>query len=168
MRFQGFTSLALAAMFALPLSATTESRPRTRTEIANRAPMSAESVVDAMNRERAARGLAPLRLNARLNAAAQDRARDMFAKHYFEHVSPDGIDPFSWVDREGYDYTVIGENLATGYGTATSVVDGWMDSPGHRENILERDFRDVGIAIAAGSPQPPYGGPLVVAVYGAQ
>src|SRR5205809_7384891 len=55
-----------------------------------------KAVVDDMNRERAARGLEPLRINPRLSQAAGDRATDMFSKHYFQHVSPDGISPFSW------------------------------------------------------------------------
>ena len=60
-----------------------------------------DALVVAMNRERAAAGLGPLRLNAALSAAAEDRMRDMFAKHYFEHVSPDGIDPFTWAEKRG-------------------------------------------------------------------
>src|SRR5438132_12937111 len=77
------------------------------------------SVVDAlvadMNRERAAQGLGPLHLNQKLTLAASDRINDMFNKHYFNHVSPDGINPFTWVDKRGYDNRLIGENLAVGY-----------------------------------------------------
>lgn len=122
--------------------------------------------VDAMNRERLARGEKPLRLNAQLCAAANDRVRDMFAQHYFEHIAPDGTEPFVWVEREGYDYTEIGENLAVGYRGAESVVDGWMHSPGHRANILNKEFDEVGVAVAPGSPAARYHGPLVVAMYG--
>jgi uncharacterized protein YkwD len=120
-----------------------------------------------MNRERAARGLAPLRLNERLCAAARDRIADMFTKRYFAHNSPDGIDPFSWIMRHGYRYLFAGENLATGY-SGTSVVDGWMHSPGHRRNILGADYTEVGIAIADGSPMRGYRGPTVVALYGSR
>ncbi len=126
----------------------------------------AEALIAAMNRERAALGLPPLRANQELSLAARDRIGDMFAKHYFSHVSPDGIDPFTWADRRGYDYTEIGENLAVGYRSAGGVVDGWMQSPGHRANILKADFDEVGIAVAAGSPTRPYAGPTVVALYG--
>ena len=125
-----------------------------------------ESLVDAMNRERAAHGLRPLRLNRQLSLAAGDRIGDMFAKHYFDHVSPDGINPFTWVDKRGYDYSEVGENLAVGYRQAGWVVDGWMHSPGHRANILKADFDDVGVAIAPGSPTRRYAGPTVVAIYG--
>ena len=129
------------------------------------APHSQREILEAMNRERAAHGLGPLRLNAALSEAAGDRIDDMFTKRYFAHVSPDGVQPFVWAARRGYRYRLIGENLAVGYG-GTRVVDGWMKSPGHRENILQRGFDEVGIAIAAGAPQRGYKGPTVVAMYG--
>lgn len=141
----------------------------TRTTASRPAPVVARTaagvLVDAMNRQRAAHGLGPLRLDTKLSQAAGDRIGDMFAKRYFAHVSPDGIDPFDWVRGRGYRYRLIGENLAVGYAGA-AVVDGWMRSPGHRENILHRGFDEVGIAIADGSPRRGYKGPTVVAIYG--
>ena len=131
------------------------------------APSSVEAILDAMNRERAAHGLGPLRLNTALSEAAGDRIEDMFAKRYFAHVSPDGLDPFLWATRRGYRYRLIGENLAVGF-AGRRVVDGWMRSPGHRENILQRGFDEVGIAVAPGAPQRGYKGPTVVAMYGRQ
>ena len=128
--------------------------------------LSAEGLVGEMNRERAAAGLGPLRLNAALSAAADDRMHDMFAKHYFEHISPDGIDPFTWAERRGYDYREIGENLAVGYPRASDVVDGWMHSDGHRANILGAGYDEIGIAIADGAPRSSFRGPTVVALYG--
>jgi uncharacterized protein YkwD len=122
------------------------------------------TILAAMNRERAQRGLVPLRLNERLSLAATDRIGDMFAKNYFAHVSPDGIEPFVWATERGYRYRLIGENLAVGF-RGTAVVDGWMDSPGHRANILQRSFDEVGIAVADGSPRRGYRGPTVVAMY---
>jgi uncharacterized protein YkwD len=123
------------------------------------------SIISAMNRERAAYGLPPLRVNIELTEAASDRIGDLFAQHYFAHVSPQGLQPFVWAERRGYDYRAMGENLATGY-SAQEVVDGWMHSPGHRANILGRDFNEVGVAIAPGSPVRAEGGPTVVALYG--
>ena len=117
-----------------------------------------------MNRERAAKGLRPLRLNGTLSAAAGDRVGDMLAKRYFDHVSPDGVQPFVWAKRRGYDYRTIGENLAVGY-RGTAVVNGWMNSPGHRANILGRAFDEVGIAISDRAPVRGYTGPVVVALY---
>jgi len=142
-------------------------RPAKASAVAARPATSFESdVVKAMNRERAAHGLAPLDLNARLEAAADDRIADMFEKHYFSHVSPDGIQPWNWVDQRGYDYREVGENLALGYRSADSVVDGWMHSPGHRANVLGAHFREVGVAVVDSSPTTGYRGPTVVAIYG--
>lgn len=126
-----------------------------------------DTILEAMNRERTARGLRPLRMNAQLSAAAGDRVRDMFAKRYFDHVAPDGLEPFVWATNRGYRYRIIGENLALGF-RGTAVVDGWMRSRGHRENILQQRFDEVGIAIADGAPQRGYRGPLVVAMYGSR
>lgn len=128
--------------------------------------ISAEGLIEAMNRERAAAGLPPLRLSEKLCAAADDRMHDMFTKHYFEHVSPDGIDPFTWAEKRGYDYREIGENLAVGYPRASDVVDGWMHSEGHRKNVMGRDYEEIGISISDGAPKRPFAGPTVVALYG--
>jgi uncharacterized protein YkwD len=169
-RFQSFTALALAFALIVTPSTFAENRSTRRTNsaqgrVATSVTNGVESILEAMNRERTARGLVPLRLNSRLSEAAQDRVGDMFSKRYFAHVSPDGINPFHWVRRRGYRYRLIGENLAVGF-RGTRVVDGWMHSPGHRANILERGFNEVGIAVANGSPQRGYKGPLVVAMYG--
>ena len=177
--------VALIALFAiaLPPSAIAENRNRERTSLERMAaelearlgrPQSvgtqvtsaAEVILAAMNRERTARGLRPLRLNQKLSLAANDRIGDMFSKRYFAHVAPDGLQPFTWARQRGYRYRLIGENLAVGY-RGRSVVDGWMNSRGHRENILQRGFDEVGIAIADGAPQRGYRGPTVVAMYGA-
>lgn len=131
-------------------------------------PISAQSVLDAMNTERRARGLAPLRLDARLNAAAADRARDMFDQRYFDHVAPDGTQPFTWVRHRSYRYSTVGENLAQGYRSARATVDGWMRSPGHRANLLGRSFADAGIAIVRGSPDGRTNGYTVVALYASE
>src|SRR4051794_502601 len=76
------------------------------------------AIIDAMNRERVAHGLAPLEVNLRLEAAADDRIADMLDKRYFSHVSPDGIQPWNRVDQRGYNYREVGENLALGYRSA--------------------------------------------------
>jgi uncharacterized protein YkwD len=141
---------------AAPLIAFHETRPNTM----------ASALVDEMNRERATYGLPPLRVNDELSAAALDRVDDMFAKHYFGHISPDGIKPWTWADKEGYDYREFGENLAVGYRTPHAVVDGWMHSPEHRKNVLSKNFDEVGVAIAPESPERRFNGPTVVAIYG--
>lgn len=156
--------IALIAI-ALPPSAIAENRSRERTSLATHVTSGAEVILAAMNRERTARGLRPLRLNQKLSLAARDRIGDMFGKRYFAHVAPDGLQPFTWALQRGYRYRLIGENLAVGY-RGRSVVDGWMSSRPHRENILQRGFDEVGIAIADGAPQRGYRGPTVVAMYG--
>ena len=146
----------------------TEERPRSVVRAPQEAPStSAQVILAAMNEERVSRGLRPLRMNAALSAAAGDRVSDMFAKHYFDHVAPDGLEPFHWVEQRGYRYRLIGENLALGF-RGVAVVDGWMRSPGHRENLLHRGFDEVGIAVGNGSPQRGYKAPLVVAMYGSR
>src|SRR5262245_46290213 len=110
MRFRRLTALAIAFALRAPLFAVDETTP----------PMAA-AVVEQMNCERAAHGLKPLKINEELRAAALDRIDDMFAKHYFSHTSPDGIQPWEWADKRGYDYRQFGENLAVGYPTAEAV-----------------------------------------------
>jgi uncharacterized protein YkwD len=108
-------------------------------------------VLGLMNAQRERRGLRPLKLNRKLNAAAEDRLRDMFEHRYFGHVAPDGTQPAASVRRHGYDFTGMGENLATGQRGAREVIDQWMRSRGHRATLLGK-FEDAGIAVAAGSP----------------
>ena len=169
MKIKKLTPLVVALGLAAPLSLFAETRALRRTERVLDARSSIEEAVIAqMNRERAANGLQLLRVNLQLALAAEDRIHDLFARHYFNHVSPDGMQPFVWAQRRGYDYSVIGENLATGYPTASSVVDGWMHSPAHRANILGRDFDEVGVAVADGSPVSEYGGPTYVVLYGSR
>ena len=184
--FQRLTAVAVAFALTLAPSTFAEKRSSVRTQLeadmervfgkprsapAPRASVgvgvstAADVLVEAMNRERAMHGLGPLRLNPTLSRAAADRIDDMFAKRYFDHVSPDGVEPFVWATKRGYRYRLIGENLAVGY-RGTAVVDGWMRSPGHRENILTPGFDEVGVAIADGSPRRGYKGPTVVAMYG--
>ncbi len=151
----------LAFAIALPLSAFRETRRPERT-----AEGMADAVVQAMNRERIAYGLPPLRISNRLSEAAHDRIDDMFSKHYFHHVAPDGTPPWKWVSHHGYRYRELGENLAIGYKTPGGIVDGWMNSPGHRANVLGAHFHDVGVAVAPGSPTREFDGPTVVALYG--
>lgn len=127
--------------------------------------ISAAAILAEMNQQRQRQGLGPLRLNGRLNLAASDRVRDMFDQRYFDHVSPDGTQPFVWARHRGYRYSTIGENLAEGQRSAREVVNGWMNSPGHRANVLGSSFQDCGLAIAQGSPTGRTRGYTFVALY---
>jgi uncharacterized protein YkwD len=127
--------------------------------------ISAQAILDEMNVHRRRHGLGPLSLNGKLSLAASDRVHDMFEQGYFDHVSPDGTQPFVWARHRGYRYATIGENLAEGQRSAREVVNGWMRSPGHRANILGSSFEDCGLAIAQGSPTGRTRGYTFVALY---
>ena len=110
------------------------------------------------NRDRAARGLPPLRENGRLRAAAVAHARDMVRDRYFAHERPGGADMATRILDTGYASRRVwslGENIAWGSGTlatADEIHRAWMASAGHRANILRRQFREVGFGIALGVP----------------
>lgn len=101
--------------------------------------------IQAINNERAAVGCAPLTAETRLMQAAQDHTRDMLVLDFFSHTSPNGDTPADRVAATGYRYRTMGENIAAGYGSIASVMDGWMDSEGHRDNILNCRFTEVGV-----------------------
>ncbi len=128
----------------------------------------ATALLDAMNRERTARGLEPLRLSRRLSLAAGDRLAEMLEQHYFAHVSPDGRVPFEVIEERGYDFRKAGENLASGFASAKLVVAAWMRSPGHRDNLLSPSFEAVGIAVSDAAPTDEMRGHTFVALYGAE
>jgi hypothetical protein len=119
------------------------------------------------NQQRAANGLPALRLEAKLNQSAGLKAANMFAENYWAHVSPSGIQPWYWFTQVGYSYTYAGENLAKDFDTSAGAMDGWMNSPGHRANILNPNYTEVGFAVQNGTL---VGGQttLVVAHYGAR
>jgi uncharacterized protein YkwD len=112
-----------------------------------------------LNGERADRGLAPLALNPQLSAGAGAYAQDLVAGSYFSHTGRDGSDLRTRVARTGYlrhdRAWALGENLAWGTGslaTPGSIMVAWMNSPGHRDNILNPEFREIGIGIVTGNP----------------
>lgn len=124
------------------------------------------SVIAEMNVRRAAFGLPPLREDARLDDAADDRVSDMADQGYWAHVSPDGREPFVWMRPHGYEYRYAGENLASGFETTEILVDAWMESKGHRENILSPMYRDCGVSILEGSTTGRAEGKSVVVMFG--
>lgn len=96
--------------------------------------------------------LPPLIENAKLGAAALVKANDMFKNQYFEHISPSGVGPGDLVKNYGYDYIVTGENVILGnFKDEKEVVRLWMNSPGHRANILNDRFAEIGAAVIKGS-----------------
>jgi len=123
------------------------------------------AILCLLNAERKARGLKPLRANGRLARAAALHSHDMVAKRYFSHTSLTGEDFVVRIKRVGYirpgKAWTLGENLAWGTGSLAApvgIVRGWMESPGHKANILNGRFQEVGIGIALGVPLPDVGG----------
>lgn len=118
------------------------------------------------NQNRGANGLGSLTLNGALNSAAQAKANDMAAKDYWSHTSPDGRQPWDFISAAGYSYSMAGENLAYGALTSAETVQAWMDSPGHRANILKTEFREVGFGFAnAANYQSSGQHTVIVAMY---
>ena len=105
--------------------------------------------VDQTNMYREEAGLAPLKENDQLTAAAEAKVEDMVANNYWDHFRPsDGKAPWDFVDEAGYHYKVAGENLARGFRTAGGITQAWMASPAHAANLLSAKYQDVGFASA--------------------
>ncbi|GGZ92138.1 hypothetical protein GCM10010371_59860 [Streptomyces subrutilus] len=108
----------------------------------------AAEVVALVNAERAKAGCSVLTVNPKLTAAALAHSKDMAATATMSHTGSDGSDPGARITRAGYAWTTYGENVAYGYSSPQQVMTGWMNSPGHRENILNCSFKEIGVALA--------------------
>ena len=106
----------------------------------------AQQVLELVNEERAKVGASPLTLDSRLCAAADERAEEITV--LFEHTRPDGSSCFTILREYGVSYYTAGENISAGRATAAAVVEGWMNSPGHRANILNSEFKYLGVGRA--------------------
>ncbi|MFI9612808.1 sigma-70 family RNA polymerase sigma factor [Streptomyces sp. NPDC052023] len=111
-------------------------------------------VVALVNKERSAAGCGPLAEDGQLNQAAQGHSQDMAARDFFDHTNPDGADPGQRTTAAGYNWSTYGENIARGQQTPEAVMNSWMNSPGHRANILNCAFKDIGVGIHNGSGGP--------------
>lgn len=127
-----------------------------------------ENVIREMNAMRAAKGLPPLVVNGKLTQAAESRMQDMIDGEWWSHESPDGISPFVWLSAADYDYMYAAENLAAGFETSPVLVEAWMESPGHRANIVGVQYAECGIAIIDGSTKGRALGKSVVVLFGRQ
>lgn len=108
-------------------------------------------IVRLTNVQRQAAGVGIVQENALLDQAAAKKAADMFAKDYWAHVSPTGTTPWYFFDQAGYKYVYAGENLARDFDTSAGVMDGWMSSPSHRDNMLSPNYSDIGVAVVNGA-----------------
>lgn len=125
-----------------------------------------ESVTALMNEYRAQAGLLPLRLDSKLTRAAEGRMQEMADGGWWSHQSPEGTSPFVWLSIIDYKYSMAAENLATGFETVRLLVETWMESPGHRANILGGGYADCGVAVLDGSTTGPALGRAVVVLFG--
>ena len=130
------------------------------------ADITAANVIVQMNVYRAAEGLPLLREDPRLSKAAEDRMRHMEELAYWSHTAPDGMSPFVWLAARDYVHAFAGENLATGFETTPVLVESWMESKGHRDNILSRNYEEVGVAIIDGATRGPAAGKSIVVLFG--
>ena len=128
--------------------------------------ISANEVISLSNQQRANNGLGSLVYNAQLSQAAQAKAQDMLAKNYWSHYNAQGQGPAYFVSNAGYSYSIAGENLAKDFSTSNGVVNAWMNSAGHRANILNSSYIHTGVAVVNGTLQGTET-TLVVAMYGA-
>lgn len=104
-------------------------------------------LLDATNKARAENGLSPLKYSVVLDQAAQEKAKDMAARNYWSHNTPDGKEPWIFFESAGYKYYKAAENLAYGFGDSDTTVVGWMNSPSHRDNVLDKELTEVGFGI---------------------
>jgi len=103
------------------------------------------------NEARAQNGLPPLTLNTQLAQAASGKAQHMFTNNYWSHFAPDGTTPWHFIKGSGYEYIYAGENLAKGFTQSDQIVQAWLASPTHRENILSPKYDEIGFAVMEGS-----------------
>lgn len=109
-----------------------------------------QKVVDLVNQERQKQGLKPLTLNKKLSDVARTKSKDMMDKGYFDHNSPTYGSPFDMMKQFGIEYTTAGENIAKGQQSPEDVMNAWMNSDGHRKNILNPDFTEIGVGYVKG------------------
>lgn len=143
------TTPAPAATVAAPAPTTTPPAPR-RTARPTPPPTAEERLTGLVNRLRAQAGCAPLRIDPRLTEAARGYARDMAARGYYGHASPEGDFADARITAAGYDWSAWAENLDRGRSDPASVVDDWRDGAQHEENMLDCRYRDTGVASAPG------------------
>lgn len=126
-----------------------------------------DEVVRATNEKRVSAGLKPLVYNERLADAARRKAANMFSENYWSHNSPSGKTPWVWFAEAGYKYVYAGENLAKDFGSTDRMMEAWMASTTHKDNIVNPKYSEIGIAVVPGS----IGGQdtvLVVQLFGSQ
>lgn len=113
--------------------------------------ISPSRVIELTNTQRQSAGLGTLTYNDRLTSAAAAKAQDMMAKGYWAHFGPSGETPWGFILSSGYQYEYAGENLAKNFMDSSAVVDAWMRSESHRANIMNSNYKEIGVAILNGN-----------------
>ena len=140
--------LVLIIVFVLPLFSLLQRTFITKTGFT--AAIVASVLADFANSDRIDLNSSPLVVNPLLVDAAKKKAEDMAQKGYFAHTSPEGLTPWYWLFEAGYNFSAAGENLAVDFSDSEEVNRAWLNSPGHRANILNSKFTEIGIATARG------------------
>lgn len=122
-------------------------------------------LLNLTNEQRTKNGLKTLRLNPKLTKAAEKKAQDMFKNNYWAHVSPAGTEPWDFILAENYDYYYAGENLAKNFNTSKEAMSAWVESPSHQENLLNRNYDEIGFGVVNGVLEG-YETTLVVQLFG--
>jgi hypothetical protein len=129
--------------------------------------MSVSGLLEATNNRRAQANVGNVQINNTLSAAAQTKANDMVTRNYWSHNTPDGQEPWVFINNAGYKYLKAGENLAYGFLTSTDTVTGWMNSEPHRVNMLDGNYTEVGFGFVNSENFNNHGEQtIVVAMYG--
>ena len=113
-------------------------------------PLSSREIIALTNEVRSDNGLNSLNPSFQLDAAANEKLNDMVKNGYFAHISPQGTTPWFWIKKSDYIYSAAGENLAMGFLTSKDTVQAWYNSSSHRANLLNKNYKDIGVAVGKG------------------
>ncbi|MBN1221578.1 MAG: hypothetical protein JXM69_21835 [Anaerolineae bacterium] len=116
----------------------------------HRSPTPEEQLIALINAERSRNGRSPLSINPLLMQAAEAHSQDMVNRNFFDHINPDGQDPGDRLDNVGYNYAWAGETIGAGYTTPQAMFNAWMNSSGHRDILMEKEFTEIGIGYVTG------------------
>lgn len=123
--------------------------------------LSADNLLSLVNQDRSKHNLKPLQTNSRLMRAAYAKGEHMLRNSYFAHVSPEGVEPWDFIRDQNFSFAYAGENLARGYTSSYELINDFLQSSSHRENLLSPLFTETGIAVIEGELD---GGPVILTV----
>jgi uncharacterized YkwD family protein len=144
------SNLSVGQALLLHVQKQTSSSQTAQTQQSSLITPQVQQVVNLVNQERAKNGLKPLTIDMKLTQMAHDKAVDMRDNNYFDHQSPTYGSPFDMMNKYGITYSYAGENIAAGQQTAQDVMNSWMNSSGHRANILNPNYTEIGVGFVQG------------------